>query len=190
MIAQTIVPRLTTGSVGGHLRELALPMALSFVALNSYSITDTFFVGQLGTLPLAAMGFTFPVSFAMVAVGLGIGIATSSVLARLLGTGNRGAVQRITTHALLLGGLLGLLLLVVGLATIEPVFSALGEFTFALVVEDAHGASDIAVCTVSVVFPQECANPVAVTSETLVVHVDSMDDSASADLDGSESFFS
>ena len=126
MIAQTIVPRLTTGSVGGHLRELALPMALSFVALNSYSIADTFFVGQLGTLPLAAMGFTFPVSFTMVAVGLGIGIATSSVLARLLGTGNRGAVQRITTHALLLGGLLGLLLLVVGLATIEPVFSALG----------------------------------------------------------------
>lgn len=89
-------------------------MAIGFVALNSYSIADTFFVGQLGTLPLAAMGFTFPISFTMVAIGLGVGIATSSVLARLLGTGNRGAVQRITTHALMLGGLLGLLLLVIG----------------------------------------------------------------------------
>ncbi len=101
-------------------------MAIGFVALNSYSIADTFFVGQLGTLPLAAMGFTFPISFTMVAIGLGVGIATSSVLARLLGTGNRGAVQRITTHALMLGGLLGLLLLVIGLVTIEPLFGALG----------------------------------------------------------------
>jgi putative MATE family efflux protein len=55
-----------------------------------------------------------------------VGIATSSVLARLLGTGDRGAVQRITTHALLLGALLGFAVLVIGLATIEPVFLALG----------------------------------------------------------------
>ena len=101
-------------------------MAVGFVALNSYSIADTYFVGQLGTLQLAAIGFTFPVAFTMVAIGLGVGIATSSVLARLLGTGDRDAVQRITTHALLLGALLGLALLVIGLATIEPVFLALG----------------------------------------------------------------
>ncbi len=101
-------------------------MAVGFVALNSYSIADTYFVGQLGTLPLAAMGFTFPVAFTMVAIGLGVGIGTSSVVARLLGTGDRSAVQRITTHALLLGALFGMLLLIVGLSTIEPVFRALG----------------------------------------------------------------
>ena len=101
-------------------------MAVGFVALNSYSIADTYFVSQLGTLPLAAMGFTFPVSFAMVAIGLGIGVGTSSVIARLLGTADRAAVQRITTHALLLGALLGVLLLVTGLVTIEPLFRALG----------------------------------------------------------------
>ncbi len=101
-------------------------MAVGFVALNSYSIADTYFVGQLGTLPLAAMGFTFPVSFAMVALGLGVGIGTSSVVARLLGTADRAAVQRITTHGLLLGTLLGAILLVAGLVTIEPLFRMLG----------------------------------------------------------------
>ena len=126
MPKETIVPRLTTGPVGRHLRALALPMAIGFVALNSYSIADTYFVSQLGTLPLAAMGFTFPVSFAMVALGLGVGIGTSSVVARLLGTADREVVQRITTHALLLGALLGVILLVIGLATIEPLFRALG----------------------------------------------------------------
>ena len=76
-------PRLTAGPVGLHLRALAVPMAWGFVALNSYSIADTYFVGRLGTLPLAAMGFTFPITFAMVAAGLGVGIGTSSVIARL-----------------------------------------------------------------------------------------------------------
>lgn len=119
-------PRLTTGPVGAHLRALAVPMAIGFVALNSYSIADTYFVGQLGTLPLAAMGFTFPVAFAMISIGLGVGIGTSSVIARLLGTGDRAAVQRITTHALMLGALLGFVLLGIGIASIEPVFRALG----------------------------------------------------------------
>ena len=112
-------------------------MALGFAALNSYSIADTYFVGQLGTLPLAAMGFTFPVSFAMIAVGLGVGIGTSSVIARLLGTGDRATVQRITTHALMLSVIFGFFLLVVGLATLEPVFRALGadERTLPLITE-------------------------------------------------------
>ena len=130
-------PRLTAGPVGIHLRSIAVPMALGFVALNSYSIADTYFVGQLGTLPLAAMSFTFPVAFAMISVGLGVGIGTSSVVARLLGTGDRAAVQRITTHALILGAVAGLLLLAVGLATIEPVFRLLGadERTLPLITE-------------------------------------------------------
>ena len=101
-------------------------MAIGFVAMNSYAIADTYFVGQLGTLPLAAMGFTFPVAFAMISVGLGVGIATSSVVSRLLGAGNRETVQRIVTHAIILGFVLGLILLAIGLGTLEPMFRALG----------------------------------------------------------------
>ena len=120
------LPRLTEGSVGLRLRALAVPMAIGFVALNSYSIADTYFVGQLGTLPLAAMSFTFPITFSMISVGLGIGIGTSSLVARLLGMGERKSVQRITTHALFLGVIFGLLISIIGLATIRPVFEALG----------------------------------------------------------------
>ena len=126
MTASQSPPRLTRGDVGGHLRSLAIPMAIGFVAMNSYAIVDTYFVGRLGTLPLAAMGFTYPVAFAMISVGLGVGIATTSILARLLGAGERKTVQRITTHALLLGAVLGMILLIVGVSTMEPVFRLLG----------------------------------------------------------------
>lgn len=120
------LPRLVQGSVGRHLWQLSLPMAIGLLSLNSYSIADTYFVGQLGTLPLAAMGFTFPVSFSLIAIGLGVGIGASSVLSRLLGSGDRARVQRITTHAMVLGAVLGLAVMVAGLASIEPVFRALG----------------------------------------------------------------
>jgi putative MATE family efflux protein len=101
-------------------------MGIGLVSLNSYSIADTYFVGKLGTLPLAAMGFTFPVSFSLIAIGLGVGIGASSVLARLLGTGDREKVQRIATHAMLLGIVLGLIVMAAGLSSIEPVFTLLG----------------------------------------------------------------
>jgi putative MATE family efflux protein len=120
------LPRLASGPVGRHLWQLSAPMAIGLVSLNSYSIADTYFVGQLGTLPLAAMGFTFPVSSALVAIGLGVGIGASSLLARLLGNGDRASVQRITTHAMMLGAVLGLIVMVAGLASIGPVFTLLG----------------------------------------------------------------
>jgi len=43
-----------------------------------------------------------------------------------MGAGDREKVQRMTTHAMLLGFVAGLLVLAVGLLTIDPVFSALG----------------------------------------------------------------
>ena len=119
-------PRLVDGPVGRHLWQLSAPMVIGLFALNSYSIADTYFVGQLGTLPLAAMTFTFPVSFTLVAIGLGVGIGASSVLSRLLGAGEHETVQRITTHALLLAGFLGLVVMVVGLGSIDEVFGTLG----------------------------------------------------------------
>jgi putative MATE family efflux protein len=59
------------------------------------------------------------------------------VLARLLGAGDRARVQRITTHAMVLGALLGLVVMVAGLASIDPVFTLLGadEQTLPLVRE-------------------------------------------------------
>lgn len=119
-------PRLVSGAEGRHLWQLSAPMALGLLSLNSYSIADIYFVGQLGTLELAAMTFTFPVSFSLVAIGLGVGNGVSSVLSRRLGAGEIDTVQRITTHALILGAVLGLCVMVTGLATIDPVFTMLG----------------------------------------------------------------
>ena len=54
-------PVLVRGDVRRTLFKMAVPMLAGTVAMNAYNLTDTWFVSRLGTLPLAAMGFSFPV---------------------------------------------------------------------------------------------------------------------------------
>jgi putative MATE family efflux protein len=119
-------PRLTQGPVGESIRSLMLPMMLGMIALISYNLADTYFVGQIGTMELAAISFTFPVNFIVGAITMGIGIGTSSVVARLFGAQKREEAERVTLHAILLGVAIGACVVALGLATIEPVFRALG----------------------------------------------------------------
>lgn len=119
-------PRLTQDPVGRSIRSLMIPMLMGMVALISYNVADTYFVGQLGTLELAAISFTFPVGFIVGAVTMAFGIGTSSVCARLFGADKRDDVERVTIHAMLLGIVTGLTVVTVGLLTIDPVFTLLG----------------------------------------------------------------
>ena len=119
-------PKLTEDPVGKSIISLMLPMMIGMIAIVSYNIVDTFFIGQLGTMELAAVSFTFPVAFIVGAISMGLGIGTSSVASRLFGSKELGQIQRITTHSALLALIIGACVLTLGLNTIEPVFRLLG----------------------------------------------------------------
>ena len=118
--------KLTQGSVSTHLVQLTLPMIWGVFAVIAFSLADTYFVAQLGTQALAAMSFTFPVVMGLGSVAMGLGTGASSVIARALGEGNRYRVQRLTTDSLILSVLIVTVLVVLGRATIDPFFTALG----------------------------------------------------------------
>jgi len=117
---------LTQGPVGKSIRSLMLPMMIGMLALFSYNIADTYFVGQLGTMELAAISFTFPVSFIVGTVTMGLGIGTASVCSRLFGAKKFEDVERVAVHAMLLGVVAGLIVITIGLTTIDPLFTLLG----------------------------------------------------------------
>jgi putative MATE family efflux protein len=119
-------PRLTQDPVGKSIYSMMLPMMMGMIALMSYNVADTYFIGQLGTMELAAISFTFPVSFIVGAITMGFGIGTSSVAARLFGANKRHDVARVALHAILLGIVTGLVVITIGLLTIDVVFTTLG----------------------------------------------------------------
>ena len=118
--------RLTEGPVSKAIFSLMLPMMLGMLAIVVNNVAGAFFIARVSTEQLAAISFTFPVSFIVGAIAMALGIGTSSVVSRLFGSGNREEVKRITAHAMLLAVLCGAVMVIIGLNTIDPVFRLLG----------------------------------------------------------------
>lgn len=117
---------LTQGSLIKHIFRLALPMIFGIMAVFSVSIVDTYFVGQLGTLPLAALSFTFPVTMAIASLASGLGAGASSMVSRATGADKADDAKRYATDSLLLATVLVIIISAIGYATITPLFSLLG----------------------------------------------------------------
>jgi len=101
-------------------------MLVGLVSVMSMSLIDTFFVGQLGTIPLAAMSFSFPVIFFVGGISTGLSTAAASEISRAVGGGDREAARRITSHVLMLALTLVVGLLTLGFPFMRPVFRLLG----------------------------------------------------------------
>ncbi|MBQ0757296.1 MAG: MATE family efflux transporter, partial [Amphritea sp.] len=95
-------PDLLNGEVRPTLIKMTLPMMLGIVSLMLFNVADSYFVSQLGTEQLAALGFTFPVSFTVISLSIGLSVGTSATIAKLIGSGDSSKARQLTTDNLLL----------------------------------------------------------------------------------------
>ncbi|WP_171761141.1 MATE family efflux transporter [Vibrio sp. RE86] len=117
---------LLTAPIPLVLRQMTVPMTFGMVAILMFNLVDTFFISLLGTDALAAVSFTFPVTFAVNCITMGIGMGLSANIGRLLGQGQSQGAARFSTHGLVLAVALVVLASSLGLTTIEPLFRLLG----------------------------------------------------------------
>ncbi|WP_027856153.1 MATE family efflux transporter [Marinobacterium jannaschii] len=117
---------LLKDSIGSVLVRMTLPMMMGIVSLMLFNIADVYFVGQLGTAPLAALGFTFPVTFSVVSLAIGLGIGTSATLAKLIGSGDQAQASSLSSDNLLLAALLTLLIAAGMQLLSAPLFTLMG----------------------------------------------------------------
>lgn len=117
---------LLRGPVGPTLLRMAAPMMLGIASIMLFNIVDTIFVGQLGTKELAAMSYTLPVTFVVMSVAMGLGVGTTSVIARTIGEGDDDKVKRMATDGLVLALTVVGVVAFGGLLTIDPVFALAG----------------------------------------------------------------
>lgn len=117
---------LGEGSVWGHLLRMTGPMVWAFLAMSAFNMTDTFFVSKLGSGPLAAMSFTFPVVTVIICIARGLGMGASSAIARAIGAGDDHEVRRLATDALILTVMVVGVCAVAGVLTIDWLFALMG----------------------------------------------------------------
>jgi putative MATE family efflux protein len=90
------------------LLRMASPNAVAFLVQGSVSMTEVWFIGQLGTYSLAAIALMFPALMLMQTLANGaIGGAVTSAVARALGAGNRARADALIWHALAIAVIAG-----------------------------------------------------------------------------------
>ncbi|WP_290701734.1 MATE family efflux transporter [Amphritea sp.] len=119
-------PDLLNGEVRPTLIKMTLPMMLGIVSLMLFNVADSYFVSQLGTEQLAALGFTFPVSFTVISLSIGLSVGTSATIAKLIGSGDSSKARQLTTDNLLLTTLLMAMIAIISTLVIDPLFRLLG----------------------------------------------------------------
>ncbi|MEC7296767.1 MAG: MATE family efflux transporter, partial [Pseudomonadota bacterium] len=120
-------------------RELAItlwrqtwPMAIGVLALLGFQLVDSAFIARLGTAPLAAQSFTFPLSFLIIGIQVGMGIAIAALISRALGAGEQARAKRLSSLVLIAGGAV-IAVLAVALWLLQvPLFQLLGADETAL----------------------------------------------------------
>ena len=94
--------KLLEGPILRSLLTLAIPIVAANILQSAYQLIDAFWVGRLGGAAVAAVSISFPVMFLMFAVGAGLSIAGSTLIAQYVGAGNQKMVGHVAGQTLLM----------------------------------------------------------------------------------------
>src|SRR6204780_2479793 len=118
---------LIEGPIALTLLRLGAPNMIVMVAQSSVGLVETYFVGKLGTDPLAGVALVFPVVMLMQMMYAGaMGGGISSAIARALGGGRRTDADALALHALVIAMVFGLAFTIALLAGGRALYALMG----------------------------------------------------------------
>ena len=93
----------TTGSLNRAIFLLAVPMVLEMVLESLFAVVDVFWVGRLGANAVATVGLTESMLSLVFAVGMGLSLSTTAMVARRIGEKDHEGAAVAAVQAITLG---------------------------------------------------------------------------------------
>ena len=112
--AKTVIG-MFEGPVRPVLIRLSLPILAGMVFQLLYNIVDTIFVSRIDLADpsyVGGVGLIFPLIFLFIALGNGLAIGVSSLVARAIGEQNHEILDKTAESGLFIGSILSLLVLI------------------------------------------------------------------------------
>ncbi len=119
-------PSLTEGPILKALVRLAVPIVFSSLLQTMYQIIDTFWVGRLSAGAVAAVSLSFPINFLLIAIGGGLPIAGTVLIAQYKGRGDEKAMNHVAAQTFLMVFVVSIVLSVLGFFSSEWIMRAMG----------------------------------------------------------------
>lgn len=111
----------TEGSIPKHLLLFSWPMFAGNVLQAVYNLVDSVWVGRfVGPEGLGAVSVSFPILFALIALVMGVTMATTTLVAQYQGANQPEMVQRVNSNSMLLLLYLGTITAIIGLFVQRP----------------------------------------------------------------------
>ena len=104
----------TAGPIGRALMLLAVPMVLEVALESVFAVVNVFWVGRLGPGAIATVGLTEAMFSCIYALGMGLGIGATAMVARRIGEKNPEGAARAAVQAIALGVLVAIPIGVLG----------------------------------------------------------------------------
>ena len=95
----------TTGSLNRAILLLAVPMVLEMVLESLFAVVDVIWVGRLGANAVATVGLTESMLSLVFAVGMGLSLSTTAMVARRIGEKDPEGAAVAAVQAIVLGGI-------------------------------------------------------------------------------------
>src|ERR1700741_3892458 len=93
----------TTGNPNPAIWLLAIPMVVEMVLESLFAVVDVFWVGRLGADAVATVGLTESLLSLIFAIGLGLSLSTTAMVARRIGEKDPAAAAVAGVQAIILG---------------------------------------------------------------------------------------
>ena len=108
--------------------KIAIPSSIGTIFQNLYSVVDSIFAGKMiSGSALAAIGQIFPIYFIIIALGVGLSIGTTSLIANSIGENNFKNSGKIFTQSFILSVIISILITLIGIYFSPKIISSINN---------------------------------------------------------------
>ena len=108
--------------------KIAIPSSIGTIFQNLYSIVDSIFAGQMiSDSALAAIGQIFPIYFVIIALGVGLSIGTTSLIANSIGENNLENSGKVFSQSFILSIIASIIITIMGIYFSPSIISSINN---------------------------------------------------------------